>query len=307
MSRDWVFKSNVVVHETDDIFFGNDQFTADGLGIVRVVRNWPGAFREYEALSVELNRRFRGGWAFRSNLTIGEATGNTANSNTNSNLFEGLGGIEVDTGATEVTTRFQNGRLGHDIDRLNIVAMKRLELGEHAVTLGGFFAASTGRYFGPTTSTTVAHPVTGLEIDTVTFTAPRDGQQLDDIYTLDLSAMWSFPIRGRMEGTLGFEAANVTDEQNVLQVDTNTPRADQLARGLATAARVPPQGRVPLLVRVATRPRSAGAGLETGASRRPRRSESPCVRPRCRACCGYGPTAGSDYSRRRGRGTTRRG
>lgn len=222
ISRDWVFKSNAVVHETTDIFFGNDQFTADGLGIVRVVRNWPGAFREYEALSVELNRRFRGGWAFRSNLTIGEATGNTANANTNSNLFEGLGGIEVGTGATDVTSRFQNGRLGHDIDRLNIVAMKRLDLGEHAVTLGGFFAASTGRYFGPTTATTVAHPVTGLEIDTVTFTAPRDGQQLDDIYTLDLSAMWTFPIRGRVEGTLGFEAANVTDEQKVLQVDTNT-------------------------------------------------------------------------------------
>ena len=232
ISRNWVFKSNLVMHETKDIFFGNDQFGADGLEIVRVVRNWPGAFREYEALSFELNRRFRNGWAIRSNLTIGEATGNAANANSNNNLFEGLGGIElpnqavqdagIPPGGTDVTTRFRDGRMGHDIDRLNIVGMKRLDFGKHAVTLGGFFATTTGRYFGTSASTTVAHPVTGLEIDTVTFTAPRDGQQLEDIFTLDLSAMWSFPIRGEWEGQLGFEVANVTDEQKVLEIDTNT-------------------------------------------------------------------------------------
>ncbi len=231
-SRNWVFKSNLVWHETKDIFFGNDQFTADGMDVVRVVRNWPGAFREYEALSLELNRRFRNGWALRSNLTIGEATGNAANANSANNLFEGLGGIElpnqevqdagIPPGGTDVTTRFRDGRLSHDVDRMNIVAMKRLDFGKHALTLGGFLATTTGRYFGRSASTTVAHPVTGVEIDTVTFTTPRDGQQLGDIFTLDVSAMWSFPIRGEWEGQLGFEVANVTDEQKVLEIDTNT-------------------------------------------------------------------------------------
>ncbi len=222
ISRNWVFKSNVVMHETKDIFFGNDQYSADGLEVVRLVQNWPGAFREYEAVSVELNRRFRGGWAFRSNWTIGDATGNAANASSNNNLFEGLGGIEVGTGATDATTRFRTGRMRHDIDRMNVVGMKRLEFGKHALTLGGFFATTTGRYFGPSEPTTVAHPVTGVEIDTVTFTAPVDSQQLEDIFTLDLSAMWSFPIRGEWEGELGLEVANVTNEQKVLQVDTRT-------------------------------------------------------------------------------------
>ncbi|MCY3932691.1 MAG: hypothetical protein OXH70_13355 [Acidobacteria bacterium] len=105
---------------------------------------------------------------------------------------------------------------------MNIVGMKRLDFGKHALTLGGFLATTTGRYFGPSEATTVAHPVTGVEIDTVTFTAPVDSRQLDDIFTLDLSAMWSFPMPGEWEGQVGFEVANVTDEQEVLEVDTRT-------------------------------------------------------------------------------------
>ena len=116
----------------------------------------------------------------------------------------------------------RTGRLRHDIDRMNIVGMKRLDFGKHALTLGGFLATTTGRYFGPSEATTVAHPVTGVEIDTVTFTAPVDSRQLDDIFTLDLSAMWSFPMPGEWEGQVGFEVANVTDEQEVLEVDTRT-------------------------------------------------------------------------------------
>jgi hypothetical protein len=142
--------------------------------------------------------------------------------NTNSNLFEGLGGIELDTGATDATSRYQAGRMGHDIDRLNIVAVRIFELGNHRLSLGGFFSGSSGRYFGPTLATTVAHPTTGVEIDTVTRLAPRDDLQLDDIYTLSASLVWFFPIRGSFEGQLGFEAANMTDEQGVLFVNPRT-------------------------------------------------------------------------------------
>ncbi len=232
LARNWVFKSNLVYHETDDIFFGNDQYMDNGTGIARVVRNWPGAFREYTAVSLELNRRFRGGWTFVSNLTVGNAEGNAANENSNNDLFEGLGGLELPNqtvqdagiapGATDATSRFRAGRLRHDIDRLNLIAMKRFQFGRQALTLGGFFAVSSGRYFGGTAATTVAHPVTGLEIDTNTRVEARDGQQLEGIYTLDLSAMWSFPIKGPVEGQLGLEAANITDQQEVLEIDTNT-------------------------------------------------------------------------------------
>ena len=52
--------------------------------------------------------------------------------------------------------------------------------------------------------------------------APRDDLQLDDIYTLSASLVWFFPIRGTFEGQLGFEAANMTDEQGVLFVNPRT-------------------------------------------------------------------------------------
>ena len=220
--QNWVFRSNAVWHETDNVYFGNEQFTADGTGVERVVRNWPGAFREYQGLTFELNRRFRNNWSLNTNLTIGDAKGNTESVNTNSNLFEGLGGIELGTGATDATSRYQAGRMGHDIDRLNIVAVRIFELGNHRLSLGGFFSGSSGRYFGPTLATTVAHPTTGVEIDTVTRLAPRDGMQLDDIYTLNGSVVWFFPIRGSIKGQLGFEAANLTDEQGVLFVNPRT-------------------------------------------------------------------------------------
>ncbi len=232
LAQNWVFKSSLVYHETDNLFFGNDQYIDGGTAVARVVRNWPGAFREYTGVSLELNRRFRGGWTFLSNLTVGDAEGNAANTNTSNSLFGLLGGIElpnqavqeagIPPGATDATTRFRAGRMRHDIDRLNLIAMKRFQFGKQALTLGGFFAASTGRYFGPSSPTDIAHPVTGLDVQTTTFTAPRDGQQLEEIFTLDISAMWSFPIKGPVEGQLGFEVANVTDEQEVLEIDTIT-------------------------------------------------------------------------------------
>ena len=232
LAQNWVFKSSLVYHETDDIFFGNDQYMDNGTSIARLVQNWPGAFREYSGVSLELNRRFRGGWTFRSNLTVGDAEGNTDTTNSQERLFEGLDGLELPNqtvqdagiapGATDATSRFRAGRLRHDIDRLNLVGMKRFQFGRQALTLGGFFAVSSGRYFGGTAATTVAHPVTGLEIDTSTRVEARDGQQLDGIYTLDFSAMWSFPIKGPVEGQLGFEVANITDQQEVLEIDTRT-------------------------------------------------------------------------------------
>ena len=208
LAQNWVFKSSLVYHETDDIFYGNDQYMDNGTSIARLVQNWPGAFREYSGVSLELNRRFRGGWTFRSNLTVGDAEGNTDTTNSLESLFEGLGGLELPNqtvqdagiapGATDASSRFRAGRMRHDIDRLNLIAMKRFPFGRQALTLGGFFAVSTGRYFGGTAFTTdIAHPVTGLEIDTTTFASSRaTASSWTDIYTLDFSADVVVPDQG---------------------------------------------------------------------------------------------------------------
>ena len=234
LSRNWVFKGSVVAHETDGIPFGNFQYAADGNSQERVIRQWPGSFRDYQGITLELNRRFRGGWMLRSNLKVGEGDGNVAVANSASSLFAALGGGEVCDeddawieecrpfqGSTDASSRFRTGRLFNDIDRLNILGMKRFQFGgKQALTLGGFLAITSGRYWGLTRSTSVEHPDTGFEIDFATRYEERDGNQLPDHYTLNLSAMYSFPIKGPVEGELGFEASNITEQDEVLLVNS---------------------------------------------------------------------------------------
>ena len=165
LSRNWVFKGGLVAHETDGIPFGNTQYLPDGSGDQRVLDKWPGAFRDYQGINLELNRRFRGGWMLRTNLKLGEGEGNTATANSATTLFNALGGVEVCDcpfeGSTDASTRFRTGSLFNDIDRLNILGMKRFQFGgKQALTLGGFLAITSGRYWGRTRSTSVAHPDT---------------------------------------------------------------------------------------------------------------------------------------------------
>ena len=48
---------------------------------------------------------------------------------------------------------------------------------------------------------------------------PRDSEQLEDTYTLNLTGTWTFPIKGRFAGRVGLEAVNVTNEQEVIGIN----------------------------------------------------------------------------------------
>ena len=218
LARNWVFKSRLAWHEIDNLYWGNEQFSADGLGIERLIQNWSEGFREYRALSLELNRRFAGGWSLQSNLTVGELEGNTEVTATDETLLEGLGGIDAATGAADVTSANRDGRLFTDVDRLNVIATKRFTFGSQSVTFGGFFFYATGAYVGQRANTNVVHPQTGVAIPTVTFLEPRDARQLEDVMTLSGAVTWHFPVRDQVRGQLGFEIANITDEQEVVFV-----------------------------------------------------------------------------------------
>jgi hypothetical protein len=224
-SRNWVMKSRLVWHETERLYWGNSQYVAGGTALARQVRTWPQGYREYGAVVLEVNRNFSGGWSLQSNLSVVENKGNVENLIARFNdeeLFAALGGVQVGTGAANATSKNHDGLLSNDQDRLNVVGMKRFDFGEHGVVLSGFLYFATGAYYGLQREISVAHPVTGLQIDTVSFEEPRDAHQLEDNMNLNLAATWSFPIRGRVEGLLGLEAANVTDEQEVVQVNVLT-------------------------------------------------------------------------------------
>ncbi len=156
----WVLKSRAVVSEADNIFHASDQYDAAG-AVVRDVRNWPDARREYQAITFELNRAFRNNWTLRTNYTFGNTEGNTDDRTDNDNLFEGLGGIEVGTGATDATSNSNHfGQIPVHRDAIvNVVGLKRLTFGKHDLVLGGYFGWSSGEPWGLRPTTTVVHPL----------------------------------------------------------------------------------------------------------------------------------------------------
>ena len=215
----WVLKTRLIWHQMGDLFWVTDQF--DGAGsVVTDVRNWEGGDRDYRALMLEANRAFRGGWAVRTNYTLGKAEANVDITANLDDLFEALGGVEVGTARTDATIVNREGRTSFDRQHvLNLLGLKRWELGAHDVSLGAYYFFRSGERWGLRPNTTVAHPVSGQRISTTTYREPRDAQQLEDIFNVNLSVDWTFPIAGQVRGRFGAEAANLTDEQEIVVVN----------------------------------------------------------------------------------------
>jgi hypothetical protein len=70
----------------------------------------------------------------------------------------------------------------------------------------------------------VRQPVSGQVITTTTYRQPRDAEQMEDTYTLNLAGNWTFPIRGVVRGRLGVEAANATNQQEIIGINVTNGR-----------------------------------------------------------------------------------
>jgi hypothetical protein len=223
-TENWVFEAQAIWWELDDLAWATDQFNSEGR-VVRDVRNWDDGFREYRGLRLELSRAFRGGWTMMSNYTWGEGDGNNfgAAENVvlhNDDLFEALGGVEVGTGRTDATIINREGRGPFDRTHiLNLTGLKNFTLGNHKIGVGGYFAFRSGERWAQRLATQIRHPVSGQNIATTTYRVPRDSEQLEDTYTLNLTGTWTFPIKGRFAGRVGIEAVNVTNEQEVIGIN----------------------------------------------------------------------------------------
>ena len=51
---------------------------------------------------------------------------------------------------------------------------------------------------------------------------PRDANQLEDTFNVNLTADWSFPIHGSVRAKIGGEVSNLTDEQEVVDINIAT-------------------------------------------------------------------------------------
>ena len=224
-ANNWIFTSRAVVHESDDLYSASLQFDEDG-EVFRDLRNWSNNYREYEGLSFQVNRAFRNNWSLQSNLSIGNADGTIESSSDDDNHNEGFGGIEVSTGDLNTTSSpFWDGPMTHDREfMVNIVGLKRFVFGKHDLMTSAFLKYSAGEPWALHPSTTVAHPVSGQTIRTSTFREPRGSQQMEDFWNLNLSVTYQFPIAGSVQGSIGGEVANATNEQAVVRINERTGR-----------------------------------------------------------------------------------
>ena len=225
VSEKWVVKSRLVASEADNIFHATLQYDDAGR-VVRDLRNWSDARREYRGLQIEANRLFRDNWTLRTNYTLSSTKGNINSLNDNFNLNEGLGGIEVGTGLTNATSSpYWFGRLLEDREHLaNVIGMKRFVFGRHDLVLGGFLHYASGAPWASHVSTQVRHPVSGQPITTSTFREPAGTHRLPDTLTVDLALMYSIATAGNVRAKIGFDLANATDSQEPIAINTQTGR-----------------------------------------------------------------------------------
>ena len=107
---------------------------------------------------------------------------------------------------------------------VNIVGLKRFVFGKHDLMTSAFLKYSAGEPWALHPSTRVAHPVSGQTIRTSTFREPRGSQQMEDFWNLNLSVTYQFPIAGSVQGSIGGEVANATNEQAVVRINERTGR-----------------------------------------------------------------------------------
>ena len=220
-SNNWVFKSRVTSWEMENMFHSTLQFDEQGQ-VVRDLRNWPQNRRQYEGILFQLNRAFRDDWSLRMNYARDWNEGNNESRNDNDDHLEGFGGIEVSTGILNPTSgpswfgpiSYQRGHI------INVIGMKLWRFGSHDLMTSAALHWSDGEPWGLQPSTQVRHPVSGQTITTTTLREPRGTNRLDDFLTLNLNATYQFPIRGDVQGTIGGEVSNVTNEQALVYINT---------------------------------------------------------------------------------------
>ncbi|HVR29982.1 MAG TPA: carboxypeptidase regulatory-like domain-containing protein [Thermoanaerobaculia bacterium] len=109
---------------------------------------------------------------------------------------------------------------GSGVDREYIwktFGFKQWNVGNHTFNLGGLLSVQGGVAWGRAEN--LPAPSVNDILNNVFVPLERNGtRRLDGFYDLNLSAAWSFPIRGDVRGELRVEGTNVTNEQEQINV-----------------------------------------------------------------------------------------
>ena len=207
VQRDWLDLWDDVL-----ILEGTDPFRDPVIG---TLENLSEAERTYRSFQLLLQRRFAEGWQMLASYTWSETEGNLFQSTGRSSFFDL---INVDD--TNVAQRF--GPAPYDRShQLKLFGNYQVAVGPGTLSFGGAFRYESGTPYQEERQV--------QDIGT-RFETPRGSLRLDDIWQLDLSTSFDLDFKKEKLGLeLKLEAFNLTDEQNVLAVETilNTGEFDE--------------------------------------------------------------------------------
>ena len=224
-ARNWVFTSRVTTWEMDNMFHGSLQYDEQGQ-VVRDLSNWSQNRRDFDGVVFQVNRAFRDNWSLQMNYSRDWSEGNMESANDSDRHLTGFGGVDASTGALNPTSGplwYGSGIYQRD-HIVNVVGMKRWVFGKHDVMTSAAVHAAAGEPWALLPSGQVAHPVSGQRINTLIFSEQRGTQQHPDYWFLNLNATYQFPIRGGVQGIIGGEVANATNEQVLVRINTRNGR-----------------------------------------------------------------------------------
>ncbi len=174
--------------------------------VVGTVDNLSEAERTYRSFQLLLQRRFAEGWQMLASYTWSETEGNLFQSTGRSSFFD-LTNVDD----TNVVQRF--GPAPYDRShQLKLFGNYQVPVGPGNLSLGGAFRYESGTPYQEE-----------RQVDNIgtRFETPRGSLRLDDVWQVDLSASFDLDFKQEKLGLeFKLEAFNLTDEQNVLAVET---------------------------------------------------------------------------------------
>jgi hypothetical protein len=235
-SRNWAFKANALYWETEGNYSTYDQvIKEDPLVIAPLYENNPYAQSERNSLTLTLRKRFRNNWSMTANYTYSETKGTCYNVNNNL-CWDSMGRLYHYTNEDGVPYSVVNrdGKLFNHLPHyFKLRGMYFMPLGKrHTLNLTGHMRYRSGRHWNLVGYTS---DVNEDGDDILTYLERNGARNLDEVFQLDFSAAWRFPIFKVLEGSILVEVINITNEQTQTNVADAARLSGDPVRGLATA------------------------------------------------------------------------
>jgi hypothetical protein len=214
--RDWAFRANALYYEQEGQYSDEEQVINEDLDVGAIYENTPSAYVKRTRVYFVVKRRYRNNWMLNASYTWADTQG-TCWHQYNLRCADSLGRLRDFTNEDgipwTVVNRDGTPRNGYP-HQFKVRGAYLLPLGRgHSLTLSGFFKYRNGRRWEMIETGVDIHPDPEITETAIVYQEPAGSRHLDDLWQLNGSVKWRFPIVAGLEGSVLFEANNVTNEQ----------------------------------------------------------------------------------------------